>query len=144
MADYNAEEIMVSVFSGFYDRPLKFPAFRNKRGDIVLSHWGLKKFALSAMKLSAKPNGRPITFSFRPVDTSLEHCVIDCTFSCGGYSVTESGEVTTRTLNTNIARDYPYLEAQKRAFDRAVVSFWQLELDGKRLHSDTEQGNAPE
>ncbi|WP_155829592.1 MULTISPECIES: hypothetical protein [unclassified Butyrivibrio] len=52
--------------------------------------------------------------------------------------LTETGETTTRTLSSNIAKDYPYLEAQKRAFDRALISFLQLDIGEGRVFADSE------
>ena len=56
----------------------------------------------------------------------------------GNYQITETGEATIATLNSSVAKNFPYLEAQTRAYDRAVISFLQLQVDGKRVYSDRE------
>ena len=128
----------VTVYSGFYRNYYQFPAYKNKDGEILIAHFGLKKFAHEIMRQRSAENKVPVCYVYHAVDPSASHCVVDCTFSMGAYAVTETGESSLRTLRSDIARNYPYLEAQKRAFDRAVISFWQLELDGRRLHSDAE------
>lgn len=129
---------MASVASGFYGGSISLPVFLSSKGNVVLSHSGLKAFVLSIMQRQITGNAPGISYRYQTVKADTEHSVVNCCFSMGNYIVTESGEATSHTLYTRIAQNYPYLEAQKRAFDRAAISFFQLQLDGKRVHTDSE------
>ena len=126
------------VKSGFYNAEIQLPVFCSSSGNIILSHIGLKSFVLNAMKAQIAQCKTPIHYEYKCIDSSMEHPIVDCTFSIGPYIVTESGESSTYTAYTNVARNYPYLEAQKRAFDRAAISFFQLQVDGKQVFADSE------
>lgn len=135
MAD---ELIMVNVMSLTYNRLVSLPAFL-KNGMLVLTHAGIKNFVLNAMMAqSLNKKDWPITYSYESVKVSDAQCVVNCTFSYGNYTVTETGETGARTLYTDVAKNYPYLEAQKRAFDRAAISFFQFQVDGRQVYSDSE------
>ena len=126
------------VKSEFYNSEIQLPVFCSASGNIILSHIGLKTFVLNAMKSQLQQNQIPIHYEYRCIDSSMDHPVVDCIFSMGEYIVVESGEASTYTAYTSIARNYPYLEAQKRAFDRAAISFFQLQVDGKQVFVDGE------
>lgn len=128
----------VSVYSSFLSRNITLPAYYRGDGSLMVLHSGLKQFLLNVMKDRVSRNAPPVSFSYQTMMATEVHCVVNCTVSMEHYAVTETGESSIRTLYTETARDYPYLEAQKRAFDRAVISFFQLQLDGKRVYSEKE------
>ena len=139
----------VNVRSTLFGADIALEAYETEGEDgkktMIITHNSLKKAFLKILGKRAQENKNPhIRYSFHEVVVSPAHCVVDCTFSLGeGYVITESGETTTRTLASNVAKDYPYLEAQKRAFDRALISFLQLDVDGK-VFSDSESVIKPE
>lgn len=129
---------MANVKSGFYQTEIALPVFLSSAGNIILSHMGLKSFVLNVIKSQIATGGPPIVYSYKCIDSSMDHPVVDCTFAMGTYIVTESGELNCYTAYTDVAKKYPYLEAQKRAFDRAAISFFQLQVDGKQIIADSE------
>lgn len=130
--------IPTTIYSGFYGQTLTLPAYFSPRGELLLSHSGLKQFILQEMKLRVCSGKNPIHYFYETVYAADVTYIVNCTFCMGDYRVTESGESNSRTLYTSVAKDYPYIVAQKRSFDRAAISFLQLLLDGKRVYSDSE------
>lgn len=125
------------VYSNLYKKNIPLLFIEKTDGSFVLQHTGLKNFMLQ-MQLCARTLD-PISITYDSIDTQLTHSIVNCTIAINGYAVTETGEAAMVSLGSDIAKMYPYLEAQKRAFDRAVISFLQLNLqDGKRIYSDSE------
>ncbi len=131
--------IPISVYSNFYQSDIMLQAYavEDEPGAYVLLHNNLKAFMLNLMLEQAK-HGSTLIVDYTPIETSMSHCIVSCTVSSGKYKVTETGESCVSTLNTTIAKNYPYIEAEVRAFDRAVISFLQLNINGKRFYSDKE------
>lgn len=131
--------VNINVYSSFFEAYMSFPAFEteNEPGQFVLTHNGLKAYMLNFMKERAAA-GDPVDLDYIPVETGLSHSIVSCTIKLGGYKVIESGEASVATLNSTIAKSYPYLQAELRAFDRAVISFLQLNIDGRRVLTDEE------
>ena len=134
----NNNFVNVDVYSKFHNSSMKFQAFVDtEKNETVITHNSLKAYMLEFMKNCAS-KGTPVTVQYTPIETSLTHSIVSCTVSLSGYSITETGEANVATLNTTVAKSYPYLTAEIRAFDRAVISFLQLNTDGKRPYSDQE------
>lgn len=140
------QTVTVQVYSNYTKTAFNFEA-QVKQDDngqqyYCLLHNSIKTVMLHYMAECAnKPNITPIVVDYHPIATELSHTIVDCTVSQGTYSVTETGEASIATLNSSVAKEYPYIEAQTRAYDRAMISFLQLNVDGKRLYSDHEFTN---
>ena len=135
MKDNIATFTPVTVQSVFLNQPIILDAYLSQETNTyVITHNSLKAFMLRKQHELAR-DGAKIKIAYDAVESSLSHSVVDCTIECGNYIVTETGESCVATLNTAIAKSYPYLEAQIRAYDRAVISFLQLNVSGKRVYS---------
>ena len=134
-------EFNLDVYSAFAKQNMMFPAYMREDPDgrryAVVTHNGLKSYMLSYMAEMAK-QGNPVKVSYTPIETGISHSIVSCTICLGGYQVTETGESSIATLNTAVAKNYPYLQAELRAFDRVVISFLQLNIDGRRVYSAEE------
>ncbi|MCD8368908.1 MAG: hypothetical protein LUC94_01010 [Clostridiales bacterium] len=130
--------ITVQIYSGFYNQMINLQAYTRENGELVILHTGLKDFVLNIMKEYMIAGKEPLRYAYHTVCAGERMNVVDCAFSIGTYVVVETGESGQGTLYTEVARNYSYLEAQKRAFDRAAISFFQLQLDGRRIFADSE------
>ncbi len=136
----NHSQFNIQVYSNLFNKYMTFPVYEqeNRPGEYVLLHNGLKSYMLGLMSEQAK-NKTPISIEYTPVETALSHSIAHCSIEwAGGYKVTETGESSVATLNSTVAKNYPYMQAEIRAFDRAVISFLQLNIDGRRVYSDEE------
>lgn len=136
------ELLPINIYSGLLETNIEFMAYQCQDADntnpgYVLQHNSLKQYMLRYQFDRAKEN-MPVDISYKSIECSLSHSVVDCSIEFQGYKVTETGEACVATLNSTIAKNYPYIEAQTRAYDRAVISFLQLNINGKRIYSDTE------
>ncbi|ADL36192.1 hypothetical protein bpr_II255 (plasmid) [Butyrivibrio proteoclasticus B316] len=133
----------IKAFSNLYNQELSFDSILKQdeegRPYHAILHNSLKEYMLSLAKnLANDQKSPPVIIDYKPIETSMSHSVVDCTIKMGNYQITETGEATIATLNSSVAKNFPYLEAQTRAYDRAVISFLQLQVDGKRVYSDRE------
>jgi hypothetical protein len=94
--------------------------------QITLTSSSIKANALKIMaEYANKPGKIPITYSFGHIESSVGHCVVECTFRQGDFAVTESGEILSHMSNEE-SRKTPYIMAQNSAFDTAFISFMQI------------------
>lgn len=130
-----------SAFAG-KDMTLQGYAPNSDPDSFVITHTSLKRAMLRLMvQTTSNPKLPPINYSYNTISSEKDHCVVNCSFTFKNYQVTETGESLPETLQSSISRQYPYLEAQRRAFDRAAISFLQLDMDGRAVYSDSEIKN---
>lgn len=133
------QSIPIQVQSKLFNVPITLQAYQaEENGQYIITHNSLKSYFLEGMAARSAQNKTPIDVTYQPIETALSHCIVSCTIAMGGYKVTETGESCVATLNSQIAKNYPYIEAEMRAFDRAAISFLQLQINGKRVYSDEE------
>lgn len=128
------------IYCGMFNRTIDLETYQIDDGSNIILHNSLKNFITGTMLRRAKGKKPPIVYEYKTISIDPTHCICQCTFTMMDYRVTETGEASARTLNSPIAKDYPYIEAEKRAFDRAAITFFQLMVDGKRVYSDAEVG----
>ncbi|MBQ9303459.1 hypothetical protein [Butyrivibrio sp.] len=131
--------VPIQVYSNVLKAMINLQAYQtDEPGNYVIAHNSLKSYMLENMARALTAKQLPIKVAYAPIETALSHSIVSCTISMGNYEVTETGEACVATLETPIAKNYPYLEAEMRAFDRAAISFLQLNINGKRVYTDEE------
>ncbi len=130
----------INITSATFKTAYPLLVYQNSEGAYVVSHNSLKRLKLWLQSQCAANNYPSFSEHYETVSSDPNHCVVRCIFTYeNGFSASETGETTSRTLVSQIAKDYPYLEAEKRAFDRAFISFMQFQTEnGKRLYSSAE------
>lgn len=129
----------ISVKSEIAGKQITLQGYDADENTFIITHTSIKRAMLRLMGQSlSKKDITPIRYHYETVSSNMDHCIVNCTFSIGNYEVTETGESIPASLSSAVSKMYPYLEAQRRAFDRAVISFLQLDLDGRMIYSDSE------
>ena len=136
----NIEMQNVDIMSNLFGKAYTLQVYKNPDGKYIVSHNSLKNLKLYLQAYLASNNLPSFTERYETVSSDPDHCVVRCIFTYeNGYAASETGETTSRTLVSQIAKDYPYLEAEKRAFDRAFISFMMFQVEnGRRLYSSAE------
>ena len=105
-------------------------AYLDAQGAYVLSHRNLKDCFFDALR-----KYEDIKVEKKPIDTSITHCIAQCEITSKDFHMMPfTGEVTTKSLN-DIVRDTPYVVAENRALDKAIIAFFNLK---ERLYSDND------
>lgn len=107
----------------------------NGREISIVAHNTLLKM-FTQLQFEHAVIGDPILLRYRDVVVQNNHIVIEAMINYKGFDfLPQAGESSKETLNSTISRDYPYLETQKRAFDRAVIAFLNFPI---KMYSDRE------
>ena len=112
------------MFSAYLNTELKLTedtaTMEGGRKQIIVLHRELKE--IIQQKLRGK-----VHYEYPCVIPSLTDAVVTCRmWDDHGNDVTEMGEATESTRNSNIADSFPTTTAANRAFDRAAISFLAL------------------
>ena len=114
-------ETDITVEVKFRNEVYEISAYLDASGAYVLSHRNLKHCFLDAMR-----KYDDIRVEKKPIDTSITHCIAQVEITSKDYHMMPfTGEVTTKSLN-DIVRDTPYVVAENRALDKAIISFFNL------------------
>ena len=96
--------------------------YQDAQRNYVMSHRSLKNAFMDAYRKCPD-----IKIEKKVIDTSITHCIAQVQIMADGYrSIPFTGEVTTRALN-DFTKNTPYVIAENRAFDKAIMDFFNLQ-----------------